>query len=518
MNSLNNPEPFVGSFVSVHSIKDAIQSYRRSQLISSSSRVVSSSCAGPALRTDDEMKQTEDDDDDDLLTPYDPPDSFGNDPDWDGGERVIAGVPIPRPCNVNVKRVEDHRTSLRGQAKMDERTSLLARVSEEAPTPIVSGDQSECVTKSVSVVIGQSTFCQTFFNATALLIGIGMLSEPLAFSYAGWISGTLIIVSYGFVTCYTAKFLASIVVSDSRIRSYADIGQHAFGTRSMPFVNFLFCFETFSVGVVLVTLYADSFSAIVPDFSPNAYKLLGLLILTPAAFLPLSFLSYASLVGIVSTVFLVAVIFVDGFSKFDAPGSLWSPAETSLSISNLHGLGLAFGLFMAGFGAHAALPSLARDMAEPHRFNEAMNYSFGFATTVYAAIGIAGYLMFGDNVSDEVTLFLPPPIHLSDMDVAEQVSQNLLQVPGYSPILNRLALWMLVLTPLTKFPLTTRPLNIALESLLGLDCYTSNDSEIDRKPSATLAFKFNRSLKRILIACERITPCLPCGIRINTRS
>ena len=70
--------------------------------------------------------------------------------------------------------------------------------------------------------------------------------------------------------------------------------------------------------------------------------------LAPTVFLPLSFLSYTSLVGIVSTVFLVVVIFIDGFSKFDAPGSLWSPAETSLSVSNMHELGLAFGLFMAG--------------------------------------------------------------------------------------------------------------------------------------------------------------------------
>jgi hypothetical protein len=56
--------------------------------------------------------------------------------------------------------------------------------------------------------------------------------------------------------------------------------------------------------------------------------------------------------------------------------------------------------------------------------------------------------MFGDNVCDEVTTVLLPPIHLSDVDVGEQVSQNLLQVPGYNPTLNRLALWMLVLTPL----------------------------------------------------------------------
>lgn len=70
--------------------------------------------------------------------------------------------------------------------------------------------------------------------------------------------------------------------------------------------------------------------------------------LIPTVFLPLSFLSYASLLGIASTVLLIGVVFVDGFSKFDAPGSLWSPAETSLGYCNLGELGLAFGLFMAG--------------------------------------------------------------------------------------------------------------------------------------------------------------------------
>jgi solute carrier family 32 (vesicular inhibitory amino acid transporter) len=32
--------------------------------------------------------------------------------------------------------------------------------------------------------------------------------------------------------------------------------------------------------------------------------------------------------------------------------------------------------------------------------------------------------------------------------MTEQISQNLLRVPGYNPALNKLALWMLVLTPL----------------------------------------------------------------------
>jgi len=45
---------------------------------------------------------------------------------------------------------------------------------------------------------------------------------------------------------------------------------------------------------------------------------------------------------------MIAVIFFDGFSKPDNPGSFWSPAETSVGIGNLGNLGIAFGLFMAG--------------------------------------------------------------------------------------------------------------------------------------------------------------------------
>lgn len=64
--------------------------------------------------------------------------------------------------------------------------------------------------------------------------------------------------------------------------------------------------------------------------------------------LPLSVLSYTSIIGIISTLLIIAVILIDGFSKPDSPGSLWSPAETSLGIRGVGELGLSFGLFMAG--------------------------------------------------------------------------------------------------------------------------------------------------------------------------
>ncbi|KAJ7024165.1 transmembrane amino acid transporter protein-domain-containing protein [Mycena alexandri] len=297
---------------------------------------------------------------------------------------------------------------------------------------------------------GQSTFGQTLFNSIAVLLGIGMLSEPLAFAYAGWGTGLVLIVFYGYISCYTAKILAGITLSDPRIRSYAGVGRKAFGPRSTVLISILSCLRLFTASSILVTLYADSLHTLVPRYSCNAYKLGGIFILIPTVFLPLSLLSYTSILGIISTILVVLVILIDGVTKTESPGSLWAPAETSLGINNYHHMGIAFGLFMAGFAGHAVIPSLVRDMIDPSKSSKMINYAFGVATSIYTLIACAGYLMFGNSVSAEI-------------------SMDLLNTPGYNVTLNQAALWMLVLSPLSKFGLTTQPLNTTLQVLLGIE-------------------------------------------------
>ncbi|KAF9044884.1 hypothetical protein BDZ89DRAFT_942779 [Hymenopellis radicata] len=342
-------------------------------------------------------------------------------------------------------------------------------------------------TTSQPKIAGMSTFGQTLFNSIAILLGIGMLSEPLAFSYAGWTAGTILIVFYGFISCYTAKLLARIILSDPRLRSYTDIGRKAFGPRSTLFISSLFCLELFSVSVILVTLYADSIHSLLPHFSSNTYKLWGLLILVPTVFLPLSLLSYTSVLGILSTVLMIIVILVDGVSKRDAPGSLWSPAETSFGVESANNLGLAFGLFMAGFSGHAVIPSLARDMQDPSQFDKMIDWAFVIATFIYGLIGYAGYLMFGANVSEEI-------------------SMDLLRTPGYSPILNQAALWMLVISPLSKFALTTQPLNATISILLGIDVLPSSHEDVAKRLTTPQGALMSR--KRILGNIQRVVVTL----------
>lgn len=52
-------------------------------------------------------------------------------------------------------------------------------------------------------------FYLQLFNATAVLVGIGLLSLPLAFAYAGWIGGTIMLLGFGWLTCYTYILFSS---------------------------------------------------------------------------------------------------------------------------------------------------------------------------------------------------------------------------------------------------------------------------------------------------------------------
>ncbi|KDR85164.1 hypothetical protein GALMADRAFT_233828 [Galerina marginata CBS 339.88] len=510
----------VGSASSARSsVRDAIQSYRRAQYLVAGSTVASSSDAASDLEEDDEEAQSrvsrindeEDYDSEDEVEGLGIPthsrprdDSFVGQLNWDEDD-ASSREPIPREQTMlfegrlHVPRSYENRGSQpRGNARQREDTPLLAKKVSFSTLPVpkrtldgdllakdpsslslggpsyqaiapISGRGRRFSTTSVASVKGsrqwggQSTFGQTLFNSIAILLGIGMLSEPLAFAYSGWVVGTLLIISYGFISCYTAKILARIILSDHRIRSYSDIGKKAFGPRVTPFISLMFCLELFAVSVILVTLYGDSLHSLIPQYSSNMFKAWGTLLLIPTVFLPLSLLSYTSILGITSTVLLAVVILVDGLSKREAPGSLWSPAETDFGVKNFNKLGIAFGLFMAGFSGHAVIPSLARDMVDPTRFDTMINWAFAVATCIYTLIGYAGYVMFGNNVSDEISV-------------------DLLATPGYNPILNTVCLWMLVLSPLSKFALNTQPLNATVEILLGIDMPISSPEDLADKP------------------------------------
>lgn len=150
------------------------------------------------------------------------------------------------------------------------------------------------------VIVGQSTVPQTIFNSVNVLIGIGLLSLPLAMKQAGWLLGLLFLIYSAMTTSYTARILAKCLDVDRTLVTYADLAYISFGQHARLITSFLFCLELLGACVALVVLFSDSLYALIPGLSILQWKIVCGIVLIPLNFLPLRFLSVTSILGIIS--------------------------------------------------------------------------------------------------------------------------------------------------------------------------------------------------------------------------
>ncbi|KAH3372023.1 hypothetical protein KXW99_009006 [Aspergillus fumigatus] len=285
-----------------------------------------------------------------------------------------------------------------------------------------------------SVIVGQSTVPQTVFNSVNVLIGVGLLSLPLAMKYAGWLLGLFFLLFAAVTTSYTAKILAKCLDVDRNLVTYADVAYISFGHHARIVTSLLFCLELIGACVALVVLFADSLNALIPGLSILQWKIICGFMLMPLNFVPLRLLSVTSVLGILSCTSIVSIIFIDGLVKSDSPGSLRQPARTTMFPDNWATLPLSFGLMMSPWGAHSCFPCIYRDMRHPHKYGKSLWATYIFTYSLDCAMAIVGWLMFGDGVLDEITA-------------------NVLLTTEYPQALSICVIVLIAIIPITKVPL-----------------------------------------------------------------
>lgn len=329
--------------------------------------------------------------------------------------------------------------------------------------------------KVVLVVEGQSTVYQTIFNSTNVLIGVGLLSLPMGIKYAGWICGMIFLALSALVTAYTARLLAKCMDVDAGLITFADLALVSYGPKARAWVSVLFTMELVAACVALVVLFADTLDLLLPGYGVNQWKILCAIILLPLQFLPMQMLSFTSVIGIVSCFSIVAILFIDGFTKPNTPGSLREPAPTYLFPNNWLTLPLSFGLLMSPWGGHSVFPNIYRDMRHPYKFPKAIKVTFTFTYFLDCATAVAGLLMFGDNVRDEITA-------------------NIFEQKGYPQFLSIALCIFIAIIPLTKLPLNARPIVSTIEHFCGL-----KDTSISDTPSLTGLSSASRGILKIVV-------------------
>ncbi|KAF4998746.1 hypothetical protein FDECE_11729 [Fusarium decemcellulare] len=304
--------------------------------------------------------------------------------------------------------------------------------------------------KVVLAVEGQSTLPQSIFNSINAIIGVGLLSLPLALQMTGWIPGLVILSLTAAVTSHTSKLLAKCMDYDRTLITYSDLAYVSFGTRARVVVSALFTLELVAACVALVILFADSLNLLLPGLATvNFWKVVaaGLILILNA--LPLRLLSYTSVVGIFSTFCIVLIVIIDGIYKPHTPGSLREPATTYLFPSNWLALPLAYGLLASPWGAHSVFPSIYRDMRHPYKWGKAVNVTFSFSYVLDTCLAVIGLLMFGDGIRDAIT-------------------SNVLKTAGYPEALSVVMCIFIAIIPLTKIPLNARPIITTMDVICGV--------------------------------------------------
>jgi vesicular inhibitory amino acid transporter len=195
-----------------------------------------------------------------------------------------------------------HRPSIiriSGQAEDESGEEDNDAFGEEQPIMVKEVKQGN---KVVLTVDGQSTLPQSVFNSINAIIGVGLLSLPLAFKMSGWIFGLVILTLTAGVTAHTAKLLAKCMEYDASLITYSDLAYVSFGTRARVIVSFLFTIELIAACVALVILFSDSLALLLPGVAGvNFWKCVCAVVTLVLNALPLRWLSYTSVIGIFST-------------------------------------------------------------------------------------------------------------------------------------------------------------------------------------------------------------------------
>ncbi|KAL8670859.1 MAG: hypothetical protein Q9168_004619 [Polycauliona sp. 1 TL-2023] len=286
----------------------------------------------------------------------------------------------------------------------------------------------------VAEVVGRSTLPQTVLNSVNVLVGVGILSLPLALSYSGWVFGVPFLLAAALATRYTAGLLAKCLNRFPKMTHFSELGHAAFGVKMWIMMEILITLELGAANVALVVLFADSLNALVPDWGIVEWKIVCGIIILPLNFIPLRYLSITSVLGVLCSLGILVLVFADGATKRHSPGSLLQPAPTYPFPHHWSTLPLSFGLFMAPWGGHTVFPSIYRDMRHPRKFRKGINITFSFTYLIDATMAAVGLLMFGNSVRDEIT-------------------SSILLTVGYPRSISVAIVAFIAIIPITKIPL-----------------------------------------------------------------
>jgi proton-coupled amino acid transporter len=251
-----------------------------------------------------------------------------------------------------------------------------------------------------------------FANILKTFIGSNFLGMPYAFHQAGVYGGIVGILVIAWVTNHCCKLLVhckNSLPNANEMATYGDVGTQVLGKRGKLLVDIFLVFTQtgFCIG------YAIFISKNIDSFMPSAIQDLHLLsdgvsivsiAITAACVLPLCFvkkvkqLSGFSLIADVTLVVGMAIVlyYDDCGEVYNMEGINWS------------GLPIFFGLVTSSFEGIGLVVPVERTMnRDKLRYPLLLDIVLCLVTLMLGSFGVLGYLTYGNDTKDVITLNLP---------------------------------------------------------------------------------------------------------------
>ncbi|KAJ4753035.1 Amino acid transporter ANT1 [Rhynchospora pubera] len=257
---------------------------------------------------------------------------------------------------------------------------------------------------------GTATSAQTLCNIIVSIVGTGVLGLPYAFRVAGWVAGSLGVAIAGLTTFYCMLLLIEcrdkIEEEETEAESenhhtYGDLGGKAFGPTGQYLTELLVLVSQAGGSVAYLVFIGQNLNSVFS--SPPSLFIFALLLpleIVLSFIQSLSSLAPFSMFADVCNVLAMAIVIKEDLQLFDHPFS-------RNAFNGLWGLPFVGGVAVFCFEGFCMTLALEASMAERRKFRWVLGQAFVAITFTYVFFGIFGYLAYGDETRDIITLNLP---------------------------------------------------------------------------------------------------------------
>ncbi|KAM0941479.1 putative amino acid transporter, transmembrane domain-containing protein [Dioscorea sansibarensis] len=261
---------------------------------------------------------------------------------------------------------------------------------------------------------GSATWAQTLGNIVVSVVGTGMLGLPYAFRIAGWLVGSLGVALAGLTTLYCMILLIECrqkleeeTDGSVQIQSYGDLGAEAFGRTGRYLTELLVLVSQAGGAVAYLIFIGQNLSSFFNDtsqhlISPVIFIFLLLLPLEIAlSFIrSLSTLAPFSALADACNILAMAIVIKEDFQLFNS-------FSTRKAYGEVWGLPFTAGVAVFCFEGFSMTLPLEASMTNRRQFRWVLSLAFIGITLAYVLFGIFGYLAYGEDTKDIITLNLP---------------------------------------------------------------------------------------------------------------